>query len=301
MARMFERRCGRVGLALTAVTLFVASRAVAAGAIAMSGGPEAVALASPRHAPSPEVPFHTTSARAILARYGAAEGAPREGTAAPFADLAAAPACDGLRVSVIASSADPDWSMAALVADDAAGGVLRRRGGGVGDRLVEYVGTDRVWLSKQGELCQARLFDGARASRKPPTPRPQPTPPVRLAADPRVAAGIVRKGPGAFDVDRGVIERLRQDPSQLMSFGQLVPEHNASGTTLGMRLGALQPGTLPTLLGLESGDRLEAINGYSVSDPEKLLELYARLSSASRVVIDVVRGGHAQSIEYSIR
>jgi general secretion pathway protein C len=86
-----------------------------------------------------------------------------------------------------------------------------------------------------------------------------------------------------------------------MSFGQLVPEHNASGTTLGMRLGALQPGTLPTLLGLESGDRLEAINGYSVSDPEKLLELYARLSSASRVVIDVVRGGHAQSIEYSIR
>jgi type II secretory pathway component PulC len=201
-------------------------------------------------------------------------------------------------VSAIAFSADPDWSMAALALDDGSQttSLLRRRGGKVGPRVIDYVAVDRVFLAENQDVCVAGFA-------LPPPPVPAAHSPAKPAASPPAGgvSGIVRTGPKEFEVDRSVIERVRQDPTQLMAFGQLVPERDASGTTLGVRLAALKPGTLPTALGLESGDRLDAINGFQVGNLEQLLGVYARLSTADRVTLDIVRQGHPQSMTYSIR
>src|SRR5262249_1369365 len=66
-----------------------------------------------------------------------------------------APECDGLKVLVIAASADPDWSFAALSGSGEKGTVLRRRGGDIGGKKVHFVGWDRVWFDSAGALCQA--------------------------------------------------------------------------------------------------------------------------------------------------
>jgi hypothetical protein len=69
---------------------------------------------------------------------------------------------------------DPDWSFAAFgegsdaAADGAERTILRRRNGDVGDRTIELVGRDRVWLKTANARCQAKLFD--------------PVPPLKPAA-----------------------------------------------------------------------------------------------------------------------
>jgi general secretion pathway protein C len=54
-------------------------------------------------------------------------------------------------------------------------------------------------------------------------------------------------------------------------------------------------------LGMENGDRLESINGFDMASPEKALEAYARLRTASNLNVKVNRRGKPVSIDYNIK
>jgi general secretion pathway protein C len=55
------------------------------------------------------------------------------------------------------------------------------------------------------------------------------------------------------------------------------------------------------LLGLEDGDRLDAINGKETTSPEALLEAYALVRSSEHLVVRVTRGGRAVNLDYRVR
>ena len=78
-----------------------------------------------------------------------------------------APDCDGVRVLIIAASADPDWSFAALETTAEKGkSFLRRRGGDVGGKTVKFIGWDRVWMAN-GNLHETLKDSGAGAGAGP--------------------------------------------------------------------------------------------------------------------------------------
>ena len=52
---------------------------------------------------------------------------------------------------------------------------------------------------------------------------------------------------------------------------------------------------------MENGDRLEKINGFDMTSPEKALEAYARLRTADHLTISVNRKGQEQNIDYNIK
>jgi general secretion pathway protein C len=79
-----------------------------------------------------------------------------------------------------------------------------------------------------------------------------------------------------------------------------VPEQK-DGKVLGIRLFGIRPDTLLGTLGLQNGDRLEAINGFNMGSPEKALEAYARLRTASNLNVKVSRKGAPLSIDYRIK
>ena len=54
-------------------------------------------------------------------------------------------------------------------------------------------------------------------------------------------------------------------------------------------------------LGLQNGDRLEAINGFTMASPEKALEAYARLRTASNLNVKLNRRGAPATIDYRIK
>ncbi len=262
---------------------------------------------------------HATSAASILSRnpFDSVTGPlnlppPAESAEAPpptpdLSDPYHAPDCDGVQVLIITSSDDPEWSFAALemTQDGKPKTFLRRRGSDLGDKTVAYVGQDRVWLTSGSQLCQARMFKsplGPDAGVAAPAPPPVAAPTLgggsALADD--IKKGIQKVGGTEFNVDRGVVDKILENQAELMRQARIVPEQE-NGKVVGIRLFGVRPDTLLGALGMENGDRLEKINGFDMTSPEKALEAYARLRTSDHLTVSVNRRGQATNLDYNIK
>jgi general secretion pathway protein C len=225
--------------------------------------------------------------------------------AVDMSDPMNAPICDGVKVLVIAASSDPDWSFAALQAPNDQKSVLRRRGGEFGGKEVKHIGWDRVWMTSGSQLCQARMFS---PGTPPPAAAPVASaPPAAIPAaggapplDPSISKGIVRISANEFNIDRGVVDKILENQAELMKQARIVPEQE-NGKVVGIRLYGVRPDTLLGVLGMENGDRLQTINGFDMTSPEKALEAYARLRTADHLTIQVNRRGSNMNIDYNIK
>jgi general secretion pathway protein C len=244
---------------------------------------------------------------------------PLEGIGAPsgkidLSDPLGAPACDGVQVRIITESTDPNWSFAALQGPGEPGPKLRRIGDDVGGKAIAYIGfnprenSPSVWLTSGPSLCQALLFriapppappaaPGAPQPAAPPGPRP-PGGPGPVPAD--IASKIQRVSDTEFNVDRSVVDKILENQAELMKSARIVPEQK-DGKVVGIRMFGIRPDTLLGTLGFENGDRLEAINGFNMASPEKALEAYARLRTASALNVKVNRRGKAMALDYRIK
>lgn len=216
-----------------------------------------------------------------------------------------APVCDGVKVLVITASSDPDWSFAALTGGGETKSVLRRRGGELGGKKVHFVGWDRVWFQSGNSLCQAMLF------KQPdlPAAKPEAAPVVSAAPpkkggppglDPELAKGIQKVSATEFNIDRGVVDKILENQSELMRQARIVPEQE-NGKVVGIRMFGVRPDTLLGTLGMENGDRLQTINGFDMASPEKALEAYARLRTADKLTVQVNRRGQNMNLDYNIK
>jgi general secretion pathway protein C len=231
--------------------------------------------------------------------------------------LAAAP-CDGIAAFIITESLDPLWSVAALQGAGEPRPRMRRVGDDVAGKKVEFIGynpvedSPAVWLSGTGALCQVVLFrtqqvpPPAAPGSPPPTapvaPDPATSSPSRGAATvpPEIAAKIQKVSDTEFSIDRSVVDNILERQAELMKSARIVPEQK-DGKVVGVRLFGIRPDTLLGTLGLQNGDRLETINGFNMASPEKALEAYARLRTASNLNVKVSRRGQPVSIDYRIK
>lgn len=224
--------------------------------------------------------------------------------------------CAGVRVEIVTEEGDPTRSLA-LLQPEGASSVPSRVGDEVGEFRVEYIGFNRlerspaVWLSQENELCQVVLFDREPGKKKGATPRPTnarraatkaaPKPPKKRApALPKsIASRIEKVNDQEFYVDRSVVDDVLENKAQLMRGTRMIPKKDANGSTIA--LFGVRPNTLLGTLGLRNGDRIEEINGFDISDPEKALQAYARLRSADVLSIDILRRGKSQTIQLNLR
>jgi general secretion pathway protein C len=265
-------------------------------------------------APMSSLGTRSLSADAILSRNpfdsvtGPLNKVPAEvAAAAPdLSDPMNAPQCEGLKVLVIAASTDPEWSFAALSTGAGADSksVLRRKGGDVNGKTVQFISWDRVWLVSGSSLCQLEMFkppvQKETASAPAPDAGPPPAAPGTGAVDPEIAKGIQRVSATEFNVDRGVVDKILENQADLMRQARIVPEQE-NGKMVGIRLFGVRPDTLLGVLGMENGDRLQTINGFDMTSPEKALEAYARLRTADQLVVQVNRRGQNTNLDYNIK
>ena len=217
-----------------------------------------------------------------------------------------APVCtEGTRVLIITASDDPTWSMAALSDGNGSNKTqLRRVGDTVGSKTVWYIAWDRIWLQGGGELCQAKMF----ADEPPPPPKPnapKPPPAPRHAGGPatvppEIASKIQKVSDTEFNVDRAVVDQILENQSTLMRSARIVPEKE-NGKVVGIRLLRVREDTLLGTLGLKNGDRVEKINGFDITSPDKALEAYARLRTAGNLSVSITRNGKPMTIDFNIR
>jgi general secretion pathway protein C len=168
-----------------------------------------------------------------------------------------------------------------------------------------------VWLVSESELCQALVFSDQKTkpSKKRPSKkkerlkkskakrRTRGKRPARLPA--AIAKKIKRLGPTEYVVDRSAVDALLENQSVLMRSVRIKPRKSKAGTSL--ELARVKRGSLLDQIGLKRGDRIEAINGFSLASPEKALEAYAHLRTARNLRLDLRRGRESMTMEYRIQ
>ncbi len=234
-------------------------------------------------------------------------------SAVDASDPLTAPVCDSPAAFIITESSNPIWSVAALQAPGDARPRMHRVGDDVGGKKVEFIGfnprenTPSVWLSSGGTLCQAMLFRtqpvlpaaaAAPASAAPAAPPPAAGGPNPVPAD--IASKIQKVSDTEFNIDRSVVDKILENQAELMKSARIVPE-TKDGKVLGIRLFGIRPDTLLGTLGIQNGDRLDAINGFNMGSPEKALEAYARLRTATELDITLNRRGSPVTISDHIK
>lgn len=314
-----------VVLALVAVAAYFQ----AAGATQLIGSAIGAAAPSGSAAPIPNPPYRLPvptrepkSGEAIIARNpfdsvtGPLNAKPVEAEDAKPAepdltDPLAAPACDGIQVLIVTESEDPLWSVAALQGPGEPHPRMRRVGDDVAGKKVAFIGfnpreqTPAVWIESGAQVCQAMLFRtqppvaaaAPAAAPAPEPPKPTGGPP---ALDPSIASKIQKVSDTEFNIDRSVVDKILENQAELMKSARIVPEQK-DGKVVGVRLFGIRPDTLLGTLGLQNGDRLETLNGFNMASPEKALEAYARLRTASNLNVKVNRRGAPVSIDFHIK
>jgi len=195
-------------------------------------------------------------------------------------DPLASPTCQDVQVLIVTESSDPWWSLATLREPGEPRARLRRVGDGVAGKQVAFIGYNprqqapSVWIEGGGTLCQAQLFRPAVV-----------VVPAALAS------------PAATPEDATRIRRLEEPRSP---FGVRFVPTRQDGRLVGLRVFGIRPGSLLSSLGLQNGDRLESINGLEIASPQKALEAYARLSTATRLSVRIVRLGRPVQIDLNI-
>jgi general secretion pathway protein C len=280
-----------------------------------------IAPAGPHHAATaPTSSDHVTTAAAILTRNpfdsvtGPLDGKTidlptpalkDESSRDPYDD----PACDTAKVLMIVASEDPQWSFAAL-AGPGGKSVLRRQGDDVSGQTVFFIGDlrseerrrsdprnlyDRVWLtSANGSRCQMEVGGKAPLKAAPSEKK------KGKGVPDEIAKGIHKKGENEFDVERRVVDSILENQADLMKSARIVPEKEGD-KIVGIRLFGIRPDSLLGTLGLENGDRLQSINGFEMSDPQKALEAYSKLRTADHLTVAVNRHGQPTNIDFNIQ
>jgi general secretion pathway protein C len=230
-----------------------------------------------------------------------------------LSDPLGAVACEGIRAAIITESPDPIWSIAALAGPGETSPKMRRIGDEVASKQVVYIGynsqeeSPSVWLASGAVLCQVLLFPraaianpqgsengGASGAAEPSPPRG----PAKIPQD--IADKIQKISDTEFRVDRSVVDKVLENQAELMRSARIIPE-TKDGQVVGVRLFGIRPDTLLGSLGIQNGDRLETINGFSMSSPEKALEAYTRLRAADGLKLQVNRRGQPVTLDIQFK
>jgi general secretion pathway protein C len=278
----------------------------AAGAVAAKLASVAVPLPAPMaKAPKPATqPVFNKDPSAILRRNvfcsvcppilddlaGTADEAPvdvQTKTTLPLALLAImyAPPPNGMRWSVAVMRDTEEKSTGAFPV----GGKIH------GATVIEILET-RVYLDNEGKTEYIDLFEA-------PAPPPAAAPVVNKDTDPfaaDLAKGIKKVAEHKFELQRSTLESVLGNMALLSRSARIVPEMK-DGKAAGFRLFAVRPDGPFALIGMQNGDIISSINGLDITSPEKALEVYAKLKSASHLSLGLERNSQKITEDYTIR
>jgi general secretion pathway protein C len=135
----------------------------------------------------------------------------------------------------------------------------------------------------------------------PPVPMP---PPVEANPESELTAAVdksVKKiDDSHYEIDRSLVEKILGDPSVVMRQARIVPSI-VNGKPNGFKMYAIRPNSVFAKIGMQNGDTITSINGFEMTSPDKALEVYTKVRSASNLSISIIRRGQASAMEYSIK
>jgi len=170
-------------------------------------------------------------------------------------------------------------------------------GGKVHGATVIEIQETRIYLDNAGKTEFLDLIE------KPAPPAPPPAASAAGGTDPlsvEMDKGIKKTGENTFEIQRGTLESVLGNMSLLSRSARIVPEMR-DGKAAGFRLYAVKPDGPFAKIGMQNGDVISSINGLEITSPEKALEVYAKLKSASHLSLGMETNGKKVTKDYTIR
>ncbi len=171
----------------------------------------------------------------------------------------------------------------------------------VGDTIhgakVIAIEETRIYLDNAGKTEFLDLIE------KPDQPKPAPAPSATGGSDPlsiEMDRGIKKINDNKYEIQRSTLESVLGNMSLLSRSARIVPEMR-DGKAAGFRLFSVKSDGPFAKIGMQNGDIISSINGMEITSPEKALEVYAKLKSASHLSLGMERNGQKVTKDYSIR
>jgi general secretion pathway protein C len=203
-------------------------------------------------------------------------------------------------LATMVSPGDYEWSMA----------VIRDNGGELKDVGIYRRGNPLPQGAVLAQVIEGRVYllVGKRIEyldqgNPPPPPaavaaaEPNPGDPSGLEKD--IDKGVRCTGSNC-EVDKSLIDKLLTNTTALATSARFVPSIK-DGKPNGFKLYAIRPGSVFAKIGMQNADLVKAINGLDMATPDKALEAYTKLKSASHLTVQLERRGENVTLDYQIR
>jgi general secretion pathway protein C len=237
---------------------------------------------------------------------------PETPDAGPEADETSPPqACDGqIKIMGAVESDDPTWSFIFAAQQAGQPTMPFRLGQQLDSKTVASIG----WAPDYGAYVILRPSTGPRcfyAQVMPPRPTPAQPAVVASTAVAAIAepgdslsqileSGITRDGANQYSLRRSTVDRILENQAELMRTTRVMP-HMEGSRIVGLTMFGVRANNLLGRIGLQNADVLTRINGLEIASPDKALEAYARLRTADRLSVSVLRNGAPVNIDFNIR
>jgi general secretion pathway protein C len=174
-------------------------------------------------------------------------------------------------------------------------------GGKVHGATLTEIQETRVYLDNAGKTEFLDLLDVANAQTAPtPAVAAVAPAPGGDALSQEMDRGIRKLGEHSYEIQRQTLESVLGNMNLLSRSARIVPEIK-DGKSAGFRLYSVRPDGPFAKIGMQNGDVISSINGLEITSPEKALEVYAKLKSASHLSLGLERNGQKVTKDYSIR
>lgn len=102
-----------------------------------------------------------------------------------------------------------------------------------------------------------------------------------------------------ISVKRSLIDDAIKDINQLMKQVRIIPNFN-QGKPDGLTISGIAQDSFFSQIGLRNGDILSGVDGKAIESVDDALKLYTGMKSASRLKLQLKRGGREEVIDYAI-
>jgi general secretion pathway protein C len=211
-------------------------------------------------------------------------------------------------LATLVSDEDKAWSFAVILDPGQTPGPGRSRMYAIGMKLpgesatLTDVTDRRIYLLNGSRHEYLELDSNA----QPAAAKTSGEPLVSLAptglsgVEEEVARSIRKISENKYEVARDALNKVLANTTILARSARIVPSVK-NGQPNGFKLYAIRPGSLYSLLGMQNGDTLSAVNGHAMTTPDAALDVYTKLRNASHLTISFDRGGKTVTNEYDIR
>lgn len=137
-----------------------------------------------------------------------------------------------------------------------------------------------------------------------PPPMARPTTRVNRAGKDGLASamdkGIRKIDATHYEIDRALVNQVLANPMAVARGARIVPSIQG-GKANGFKMYAIRPTSVYHKIGIQNGDTIHAVNGFDISSPDKALEVYTKVKSASSLSLNITRRGKSVTMGYTIK